>query len=98
VLLQYCGLTPADLVAIGEVNEEKFGAYTPGSLIPIWPEERLLARHLDYLLVLPWHFRETFLSKQLEGDTRLVFPLPELEVIPNSVPAPEGHHKEDGRG
>ena len=81
VLLQYCGLTPNDLVAIGEVNEEKFGAFTPGTLIPIVPEDHLLGLKLDYLLVLPWHFRETFMSKRLEGTSRLVFPLPELEVV-----------------
>jgi len=81
VLLQYCGLTPNDVVAIGEVNEEKFGAFTPGSLIPIVPEDQLLAMRPDFLLVLPWHFRETFMSKRLEAPTRLVFPLPELDVV-----------------
>jgi hypothetical protein len=81
VLLQYCGLTPNDVVAIGEVNEEKFGAFTPGSLIPIVPEDQLLAMRPDFLLVLPWHFRETFMSKRLETPTRLVFPLPELDVV-----------------
>lgn len=81
VVLQYCGLTSDDLVAIGEVNEDKFGAFTPGSLIPIVPEQEVLDEELPYLLVLPWHFRETFLAKHLTGDSRLVFPLPQLEIM-----------------
>jgi NDP-4-keto-2,6-dideoxyhexose 3-C-methyltransferase len=98
VILQYCGLTSADLVAIGEVNDEKYGAFTPGSLIPIWPEARLLDEDLDYLLVLPWHFRETFLSKQIKGHARLVFPLPQLEVADTSGPAAGHRPVEPGRG
>jgi len=98
VILQYCGLTSADLVAIGEVNEEKYGAFTPGSLIPIWPEDRLLDEDLDYLLILPWHFRETFLSKQITGHARLVFPLPQLEVADASDPAAGHRPVEPGRG
>jgi len=83
VILQYCGLTAADLVAVGEVNDEKFGGFTPGTLIPICAEADLIARRPDYLLVLPWHFRDTFLRKRdrLQGTTRLVFPLPTLEVV-----------------
>jgi NDP-4-keto-2,6-dideoxyhexose 3-C-methyltransferase len=83
VILQYCGLTAADVIAVGEVNEEKFGGFTPGTHIPICPEAELIAREPDYLLVLPWHFRDTFLRKRdrLRGATRLVFPLPALEVV-----------------
>ena len=81
VILQYCGLGAHDIAAVGEVNEEKFGAYTPGTLIPIRPESEVVAREHDYLLVMPWHFRETFRKKQLAGKSRLVFPLPTLEVV-----------------
>jgi NDP-4-keto-2,6-dideoxyhexose 3-C-methyltransferase len=81
VLLQYCELSPHDLVAIGEVNEDKFGSFTPGTRIPIVPEVELLEMRPDFLLVLPWHFRETFLSKQVDATSRLVFPLPQLEVV-----------------
>lgn len=80
VLLQYCGLTANDLYAIGEVNEEKYGCYAPGSGIPIIREDELLQSSPDYLLVLPWHFKEFFLSNSKFSKTRLVFPLPRLEI------------------
>jgi len=83
VILQYCGIGPQDLIAIGEVNDEKFGSFTPGTLIPIRPEAEVIAAEYDYLIVLPWHFRGTFERKRhtLRGKTKLVFPLPTLEII-----------------
>lgn len=40
VLLQYYGITPDLISQIGEVNSDKFGSFTPGSLIPLIPEGR----------------------------------------------------------
>ena len=81
VLLQCCGLTTKEVEFVGEVNPEKFGCYTPGTWIPIIPEDELLAMKPDYLIILPWHFKEFFVkSKKLSGET-LVFPLPNVEVI-----------------
>lgn len=81
VVLQYCGITEQDLPFIGDVNPDKFGCYTPGTMIPIVQESEVLAHNPDYLLVLPWHFKDFFLScKHLRG-RNLVFPLPKLEII-----------------
>jgi hypothetical protein len=82
VLLQYCGLTQDTITCVGEVNPEKFGCYTPGTWIPIVPEQALLARKPDYLLVLPWHFRDFFISNKNFAGMNLVFPLPKLEIVP----------------
>ncbi|WP_284451863.1 class I SAM-dependent methyltransferase [Methylophaga thalassica] len=81
VLLQYCDLNADVIEAVGEVNKEKFSCYTPGTLIPIIPENDLIARKPDYLIVLPWHFREFFLSQQKFSGMNLVFPLPCLDVV-----------------
>lgn len=81
VFLQYCGLTAADIEVIGEINVDKFGSVTPGSWIPIDDESVVLASQPDYLLVLPWHFREGFLSNPSYKGHRLVFPLPKLEIV-----------------
>ena len=66
---------------MGEVNAEKFGCYTPGSWIPIIPEKDLLEKKPDYMIVLPWHFRNFFTSNKSFSDMELVFPLPELEIV-----------------
>jgi len=81
VLLQYCGIDNTLIKAIGDVNEDKHGSYTPGTLIPLISEEEVLKRDPDYLLILPWHFKDFFLSlSSIQGRT-IIFPLPEFEII-----------------
>jgi len=81
VVLQYCGFDASDVDVIGDVNPDKFGALTPGTWIPIEDEAKVLASSPDFLLVLPWHFRDFFLSNPILKGRRLVFPLPQLEVV-----------------
>ena len=81
VLLQYCGITADDIVEVGEVNPEKFGALTPGTFLPIGDELEVLARGHEYHVVLPWHFRQNFLANPTYRGRMLVFPLPVLELV-----------------
>ena len=84
MLLQFCELGPSEISCIAEVNPEKFGAYTPGSNIPILSEKEVRAKKPDYMLVLPWHFRDGILQREkefLKSGGRLIFPLPEIEII-----------------
>ena len=84
VLLQFCGFSAEYIEAIGEVNEDKFGHVTPGTGIPIVPEAEMRARRPDYLLVFPWHFRDAVIEQEteyLESGGRLIFPLPEIEIV-----------------
>jgi NDP-4-keto-2,6-dideoxyhexose 3-C-methyltransferase len=81
VLLQYCEITSAQIPKVGEVNGEKYGRFTPGTLLPIVPQSELLAENPDYLLVLPWHFRAFFQSSPKFAGRRLVFPLPAVATV-----------------
>ena len=84
VILQYCGLGEADIPAIADVNPDKFGAFTPGTRIPIISEAEAHARNPDYFLVMPWHFRENLLAREkafLDEGGKMLFPLPEIEVV-----------------
>lgn len=81
VLLQYYGLNINDISMIGEVNEDKFNAFTPGTLIPLVSEDVMLSSNPDYILVLPWHFKNFFVNSiKFKGRT-LIFPLPNFEVV-----------------
>lgn len=85
VILQYCDINSSQIDSIGEVNEYKFGTFTPGSLIPIKSEEKVLNEKSDYLIILPWHFKDFFVNNKKFNNRRLVFPLPKLEIItPNN--------------
>lgn len=84
VILQYCGITDKDIPFIAEVNEDKFGSFTPGSLIPIISEEEAKKMNPDLFMVLPWHFRENIVRREqdyLKRGGHLFFPLPQLEII-----------------
>ena len=81
VILQYCGITEADIPEIGEVNTDKYGSFTPGSLIPIVRQDEALASRPDFLVVLPWHFKSFFEKHAAFKGLNLVFPLPQLEIV-----------------
>jgi hypothetical protein len=84
VLLQFCGFTSKQIPFIAEVNEEKFGSFTPGTNIPIISESEAKAMNPDYFLVLPWHFKDNILNREKEfisNGGKFIFPLPEIEII-----------------
>ena len=84
VVLQYCGITPALLPAILEVNPDKFGCHTPGTNIPIISEAEGHARNPDYLMVMPWHFKANVIQREtafLKRGGKLLFPLPEIHTV-----------------
>lgn len=84
VILQFCGITPALIPCIAEVNPDKFGSFTPGTGIPIVSEAQAHALRPDYLLVLPWHFRDNLLEREkafLDRGGKMIFPLPEIEIV-----------------
>ncbi len=84
VLLQFCGFDATHIPAIAEVNPDKFGAYTPGTLIPIISEAEAKALKPDYFLVLPWHFKSSIVQRErdfLAQGGKLIFPMPEIEIV-----------------
>ena len=84
VILQFCNITASDVPFIAEVNKDKFGCYTPGTLIPIISEAEARAMKPDYFMVLPWHFKDNIVAKEadyLRAGGKMFFPLPELEAI-----------------
>lgn len=84
VILQYCGITTEQLPAIAEVNADKFGKFTPGTLIPIISEAEAHRLRPDYFLAFPWHFRENLLQREAEflnAGGQMIFPLPQIEIV-----------------
>jgi len=84
VLLNFTGLDSSLIESVGEVNPYKFGRLTPGSNIPILPENQVIKSNPDYLIFLPWHFKESALiryEKYLISGGKLLFPLPDIEIL-----------------
>ena len=84
VILQYCNINKKDLSYIVDVNKYKKNKYTPGSLIKITDEKVIKKYSPDYMLVLPWHFKNFILQKEkkyLNNGGKMIFPLPDIEIV-----------------
>jgi hypothetical protein len=84
VILQFCGIDNNLIDFAADRNPDKNGARTIGTNIPIISEEESRKMRPDYYLVLPWHFREEFLTRErqtMKDGARFIFPLPNIEVV-----------------
>ncbi|MCC6144213.1 MAG: methyltransferase domain-containing protein [Candidatus Hydrogenedentes bacterium] len=65
-LLNYCGIKSDLLPFTVDRNPYKHGRYCPGSRIPIYPVERLIAAQPDYVLIMPWNLRDEIMMQMRE--------------------------------
>lgn len=83
-LLQYFGLNNKLIKKAVERNPEKWDKKIASVGIPIISEEQARKDKPDYMLILPWFFKEEFLkreSKYLDQGGHFIFPLPKLKVV-----------------
>jgi len=81
VLLQFRGFTTKHILCIAEVNEKKYGSFTPGTNIPIILEKEARAMNPDYFLVFPWQFKTGILERVKEfmaKGRKFIFTLPRI--------------------
>ncbi|MEK7502572.1 MAG: methyltransferase domain-containing protein [Patescibacteria group bacterium] len=83
-LLQYFNLSKKLIPYAIERNPEKWGKKIASLGIPIISEDRARKDKPDYMLVLPWFFKDEFLKREseyLKNGGHFIFPLPNLEII-----------------
>jgi SAM-dependent methyltransferase len=82
-LMNFCGLTPADIAFVADRNPHKQGKYLPGTHIPVVSPEHLMQAKPDYVLILPWNLSSE-IRQQLAGikawGGRFVTPVPVARV------------------
>ena len=84
VILQFCEIDNKLINYIVDVNPFKKNRITPGTNIKIINENDFLRKKADYLLVLPWHFKNHILKKEkkfINNNGKFIFPLPDIEII-----------------
>jgi SAM-dependent methyltransferase len=83
-LLNYCGIRTDFLEYTVDKNPYKQGKFTPGTRIPIHAPERIFETRPDYVLILPWNFKDEIV-RQMAGirgwGGRFVIPIPEATVV-----------------
>ena len=83
-LLQYFGLDQSLIQKAVERNPEKWGKIIASVGIPIISEVQARKDKPDYMLILPWFFKQEFLrreKKYLQSGGHFIFPLPVLKII-----------------
>ncbi|MGH7736889.1 MAG: methyltransferase domain-containing protein [Candidatus Tyrphobacter sp.] len=83
-LLNFCGVTAADVAFTVDKNPHKQGHLLPGSLIPVAPPERLRDEKPDVVWILPWNLREEIaqeIAYVREWGGRFAVAMPRLEVF-----------------
>lgn len=83
-LLQFYQLDNKLIKAAIERNPEKWGKNISSLNIPIISEEQARREKPDYMLVLPWFFKDEFLEREkryLMNGGHFILPLPKLEII-----------------
>lgn len=84
VILQYFGLDSSLIDHIADMNPDKWGKKTIGTMIPIESPIKMREAHPDYLLVNTWHFIDEIVNQEKEYFERggvFIVALPELKVI-----------------
>jgi SAM-dependent methyltransferase len=82
-LLNYCGIRTDFLDYTVDRNPYKHGKFLPGTHIPIYSPNQILETKPDYVLILPWNFKDeimTQMSSIREWGGQFVVPIPEVKV------------------
>jgi SAM-dependent methyltransferase len=83
-LLNYCGIGTDLLDFTVDRNPYKWGRYTPGMRIPIFPVEAIDAARPDAILILPWNLKREIIDQMrhvADWGARFIVPIPEATII-----------------
>lgn len=82
-LLNYCGIGTDFISYTVDRNPYKQGMYLPGSRIPIFHPDKIRETCPDYVLILPWNFKEEIMEQMADIKSwggQFVVPIPETRV------------------
>jgi len=82
-LLNFCGIRTDFLDYTVDRNPYKQGKFTPGTHIPICPVEKIRETQPDYLLILPWNFKDEIIHQMAyirEWGGKFIVPIPEAKI------------------
>jgi SAM-dependent methyltransferase len=84
ILLNYVGAGSDMIRFVVDRNVHKQGKYVPGMRIPIEDPSRLMQDMPDYVLLLPWNFKDEILSQQQPYRSKggkFIIPIPSPAIV-----------------
>jgi hypothetical protein len=82
-LLNYCGIRTDFLAYTVDRNPYKQGKFLPGTHIPIYHPDRIRQTRPDYVLILPWNFKDEIMQQNRdigEWGGQFVVPIPTVQL------------------
>lgn len=82
-LLNYCGVRTDFIDYTVDRNPYKQGKFLPGTHIPIHHPQEINETRPDYLLILPWNFKDEIMTQMVgirEWGGKFIVPIPEVTV------------------
>ncbi|MCR8726841.1 NAD-dependent epimerase/dehydratase family protein [Frigidibacter sp. ROC022] len=86
IMLNFLNLNARSIEYAVDRNVHKQGKYMPGVRVRIDSPEKLQSDRPDYVMILPWNFRDEIIRQQqdfLAGGGKFVVPIPNLEIVSN---------------
>jgi SAM-dependent methyltransferase len=83
-LLNYCGIRTDFLDFTVDRSTYKQGKFLPGTHIPIHAPEKIKEARPDYVLILPWNFKDEIMQQMAfirDWGGKFVVPIPETRVF-----------------
>jgi hypothetical protein len=83
-LLNYCGIRTDFIDFTVDRSTYKQGKFLPGTHIPIFAPEAIRQARPDYVLILPWNFKDEITNQMAhirEWGGRFVVPIPEVRIL-----------------
>jgi SAM-dependent methyltransferase len=82
--LNYCGVKPNLIDYVSDLTAAKQGKFLPGTRIPVYPEEKLRQTRPDYIVILPWNWRDAIVERLAftrEWGARFIVAIPRLQIF-----------------
>lgn len=83
-LLNYCGIKPHLIDFVSDITPAKQGKFLPGSHIPVYGEEKLNEEKPDYIVILPWNWKDSIIQRldfTRQWGAKFVTPIPSVEMF-----------------
>lgn len=81
VLLNYFSIDAKTIDYIVDSTPYKQGLYTPGSHIPIFPEDKIYETNPDYVLIFAWNFSKEIIEKNKKYKGKFIVVEPKFKII-----------------